>query len=241
VEGGIAVEAPKPPTSDDLNDRQKATTFTHQALAVRETLLGNARVRKRLLVLMLHDKVRREALAIGQEPNGTTLHAANTEGFASPALDAIHERRSSLDPFKDDFSVDEDAAYERLCGLSDKQLDGLIELLTVECLTAHAVRPTKLIARLAGELKVNVRRWWRPDASWLAQFQKIQLAHLIADLRGPAYAPSPDRKKSELVESLATLFTEAAEGKFADAALAERVNTWLPSNLRPETGDAGKA
>jgi hypothetical protein len=36
---GGAVEAPKPPTPDDLREPQLATTFTHQALAVREALL----------------------------------------------------------------------------------------------------------------------------------------------------------------------------------------------------------
>ena len=37
-----SAEAPKPPTSDDLKDAQLATTFTHQALAVREALLKDA-------------------------------------------------------------------------------------------------------------------------------------------------------------------------------------------------------
>jgi len=35
-------ESPKPPTSDDLRDSQISTTFTHQALAVREALLTAA-------------------------------------------------------------------------------------------------------------------------------------------------------------------------------------------------------
>jgi hypothetical protein len=55
----------KAPTSDDLGDRQLAVTFTHQALCVREALLKNPRARKRVLALLLHDKVRSEALASG--------------------------------------------------------------------------------------------------------------------------------------------------------------------------------
>ena len=31
---------------------------------------------------------------------------------------------------------------------------------------------------------------------------------------------------------LATLFEDAAEGRLADASLAQRANAWLPANLR---------
>ncbi|MDZ4697183.1 MAG: ParB/RepB/Spo0J family partition protein, partial [Deltaproteobacteria bacterium] len=82
-----AAESAKPPTSDDVSDRQRSTTFTHQALCVREAVLKNAAVRKRLLALMLHDKVRSEAIAIRHDVNGTNLHADNGEEFKSPAHD----------------------------------------------------------------------------------------------------------------------------------------------------------
>ena len=39
-------------------------------------------------------------------------------------------------------------------------------------------------------------------------------------------------KKSELVEILVKLFADAADGKLEDKKLAERLNSWLPSNLR---------
>jgi hypothetical protein len=44
--------------------------------------------------------------------------------------------------------------------------------------------------------------------------------------------PAVRKKKSELVDSLAKLFADAAEGRVEDAALAAKVNTWLPVNLR---------
>jgi hypothetical protein len=102
----------------------------------------------------------------------------------------------------------------------------------VECITAHPLRRTELVHRLAVELKVNVRDHWRPDAIWLSGFHKFQLAHLITELKGPVHAPSPERKKSELVDQLVKFFADAAEGKLEDKQLAERVNRWLPSNLR---------
>ncbi|HEY7118882.1 MAG TPA: ParB/RepB/Spo0J family partition protein [Tepidisphaeraceae bacterium] len=232
AEGGGTVQKPKAPTSDELSDNQLAVTFTHQALAVREALLKDNVARKRVLALILHEKVRSEALAVRHEANGTTLHASG-EGFSSAAFDRLRERRAKLDPFNDQHFVEDRPGYEQVAQLSESKLDDLIELLTVECLTAHPRRPTELVRHLAAELRVNVRDDWRPDAAWLSGFQKIQLAHLVVELKGPVHAPAPERKKSELVQMLAKLFTDAAEGKLDDKQLAARVNGWLSSNLRP--------
>jgi len=106
----------------------------------------------------------------------------------------------------------------------------------VSCITAHLQRPTDLVQHLAVQLKVSLRDGWKPDAAWLAGYQKIQLAHLITELLGAVHAPAPERKKSDLVEQLAKLFMDAADGSLADAKLAERVNQWLPSCLRPNSG-----
>jgi hypothetical protein len=213
-----SIEAPKPPTSDDLKDAQLATTFTHQALGVREA-----------------DKVRSEALSIRHDANGSTVHADHSEGFISVALDGIRKRRAELDPLHDNHYAEDGAAYDAFQTLSDKKLDTLIDVLTVECITAHLQRRTALVWRLATELGVEVRRYWRPDERWLSGYQKIQLAHLIGELRGPVYAKAAElKKKTELVSQLAKLFTDAAEGRMEDAKLAEKLNGWLPSNLRDE-------
>jgi hypothetical protein len=88
-------------------------------------------------------------------------------------------------------------------------------------------------------LGVEVRRFWRPDERWLSGYQKIQLAHLIGELRGPVYARAAEiKKKSELVSDLAKLFAEAAEGRMEDAKVADKFNAWLPSNLREEPKQA---
>ena len=230
---GLSPQVPPPPTSDELSDRQTGTTFTHEALAVREALLADERALKRVLVLALHDKVRTEALAIRREPNGTDLHADHAEGFTSAALDALRKRRSKLDPLGDAYSLNESEAYEKLRGLTPAKLDELARLLAAECVTAHLVRVTPLVRTLAKELGVQVRRHWRPDATWLNSYRKCQLAHLIGELRGSAHvAPAEQRKKSELVADLAKLFEDAAEGRLTDAKLTARVNAWLPANLR---------
>jgi hypothetical protein len=131
--------------------------------------------------------------------------------------------------------VEDHAAYAALATLSPKKLDGLIDLLIVECITAHLQRRTGLVWRLAVELKVDVRKYWRPDERWLSGYQKIQLAHLVHELCGPAHGSAAEhKKKSELVANLAKLFGDAAEGRLDDAKLATKLNTWLPANLREE-------
>ncbi|MBC7834260.1 MAG: hypothetical protein H7Y88_04060 [Phycisphaerales bacterium] len=105
----------------------------------------------------------------------------------------------------------------------------------VECISARFQRRTPLIRILARELSVNIRDLWRPDAAWLGSYKKAQLAHLMGELRGPAHGAAAFRqKKSELVAELATLFSEAADGRLEETDLAARVNAWLPTNLRDE-------
>jgi ParB family transcriptional regulator, chromosome partitioning protein len=223
----------KPPTSDELSERQLAASFTHQALAVREALLENPSARKRMLALILHDRMRSEALSVRHDANGTTIHAVRSEGFTSQVRDRLSEKRAAVDPFKDEQFVEDREAFTRLGKLSAARLDALIDVLIVECVTAHLQRPTKLVCQLADELKVDIRKSWRPDAHWLGGYQKIQLASLVTELKGQAHAPPTERKKSELVAELDRLFADAAEGRLEDKKLAERVNRWLPVNLRP--------
>jgi hypothetical protein len=200
--GADAGAVPKPPTADDLADKQLAATFTHQALAVREALLNDDKARRRVLALILHDKVHSEALAMRHEANGTTLHATHGETFASAAFDRLAKLRAKVDPFAGEPYVEDATGYAKLCDLSPAKLDALIDLLIVEQITAHLQRKTELVHLLAEELHVNIREHWRPDAAWLSSYQKSQLAHLLAELLGPVYSPAHEpRKKSELVEA----------------------------------------
>jgi ParB family chromosome partitioning protein len=240
--GNTALPLDAPPSPDDVSDKQKATLFAHQALGVRAALLDAPIARKRVLAMLLHATIRSEAIAVRHEANTTTLHAEGTEGFASPARAALRARREALDPFIREFHVRDEDAYRRLAGLSEPQLDDLIALLTVETLTAHAVRRTDLVCRLADELQVNVRDGWRPDAAWLGSYQKFQLAGLIGALRGPVHGSAAERrKKSELVAQAQTLFADAAEGRLTDMELAARVNSWLPAGVLTDLppSDAG--
>ena len=231
-----AAEAHKPLTSDDLSDRQKSIVLAREALAVREAVLSNPVVCKRLLVLVLHDKVRQDGLAINGHSNNTTNLASAGEDIASDTFKTLRAKRAALDPIKGKMpSIEETDAYDAVATLRGKKLDRLIDVLLADCLTAHGPRTTPLIRRLAKELRVNVRDHWTPDAKWLSGYQRIQLAHLIGEFGGPASRTAAlNRKKSALVEELAALFSQAANapGGIEDKGLVKRVNAWVPSVLQ---------
>ncbi|HEX8339355.1 MAG TPA: ParB/RepB/Spo0J family partition protein [Tepidisphaeraceae bacterium] len=220
-------------TSDDLSDRQLADVFMHQVLAVREALIKSPSVRRRILALILYEKVRGESLAVRHEPNAVTLHATSDKVFLSTAFERLKDKRASLDPFAQDYSIDEATAFQRLMELPDARVGQWIDLLVVESLTTHLRHGSDLIRRLSEVLQVALRRSWRPDAAWLAGYQKVQLCHLLASLHGRAHHPnvSDPRKKSELLDALVTLFADAASGKIEDRQTVKRVNAWLPLQL----------
>ncbi|HEX3355759.1 MAG TPA: hypothetical protein VHS31_02165, partial [Tepidisphaeraceae bacterium] len=186
---------------------------------------------RKVLLLILHDHVHCPGLAIRHDANGTTVHASLSETFKSPAFDRLQERRRKLDPFMDK-QVETGLAIKQLNELSANQQKELIDLLAVECLTAHLQRPTELVQILTDELKVNLREHWRPHAEWLSGYQKVQLSLLLTELLGKVHTLTPERKKSELVSQLDKLFADAASGKQPDKKLADKLNAWLPANMR---------
>src|SRR6185437_2930655 len=113
-------------------------------LAVREALLQNPVALRRVLALILHEKVRSESLAIRHEANGITLHASS-EGFKSAAFDRLREKREKLDPFSKEHIVEDVEAYEQLEKLPAAKLNALIDHLIVDCITSHLQRQTTLV------------------------------------------------------------------------------------------------
>lgn len=230
----VGPETPPPlPTCNDLSDRQRAALHVHEAIAVRHAVLNSERIiRKRLLVLALHEKVRSDAITIRRDANATTLHAETVKDFESPTLQALRNQRQAIDPFSQPFPIEEAEAYQRLASLSEADLDRLIDVLVVDSLSGKGQRETPLIDVLTEELSVSVRGDWTPDAEWLAGYQKVQLANLMETLRGPTHGSAAlKRKKSELVEELAALFSQAKEAPdgFEEPGLAQRVNAWMPA------------
>ncbi|MFT3686406.1 MAG: ParB/RepB/Spo0J family partition protein [Phycisphaerales bacterium] len=225
----------KAPTIDDLSDGQQAAAYTHEAIAVREAVADQPLVMKRLLVVALHSHVRREGLAINTNANSTTCLGDQGGMSKSDAHDARQLALREIDPLATQHFASETDAYEAVKHLREKRLDQLIEALTINLLTAHPARSTPLIQMLRRDLRVDIRKLWTPDATWLAGYKKCQLVELIGELQGHVYTHATKQaKKSDLVESLAKLFGEAAAGQMADKDMSERFNRWLPVNLRQQ-------
>ncbi|MBL0869739.1 MAG: ParB/RepB/Spo0J family partition protein [Phycisphaerales bacterium] len=224
-----------PPTSDDLSDRQLAEVYMHEAIAVREAVAKDRIVRKRLMVLALHDKIAIDAVAVRFGSNGIGRFAEQREGFASQAYQAQQDRRRAIDPFADAQVVDEAEGYTRVKTVPEKELDVLLGVLIVEAITGHTNRLAPLVELLREELGVSLRTHWTPDRAWLNGYTKAQLAHLLGELKGPTWGKvAMQKKKSELVYELAGLFRTAKDdpASLNDQALAERVNTWVPAVMK---------
>ena len=178
---------PQPPTSDDLREGQLAATFTHQALGVRRALLADPAARRRVLAMILHDRVRSEALAVRHDGNGTTLHA---DGFASAAQDALRQRRAEVDPLHDRGLVSDAEAYATLSALPAERLDALIDLLTVECVTAQR----GLTRSASGSASSTWRRACRRSTGrsrWADPTRRSSTTCSPAPTCGPGCSPNP--------------------------------------------------
>lgn len=218
-------------TPDDLTDPQTAMALAHHAYAVREALLGNEHLRLVVLAMMLHDKVRREGIALRHDTNSSTLFADMEEAFVSPVKERLVEARKALDPLTESTYFDEKDVFERLSKLQVDPLCKLIDLLVVALLTHRPTKPTPLLCRLARELKVDLRAVWTPDAQWFKRFRKTQLIGLLTRFNGKLATPTPDTKHGDLVKRLADLFASADAGRL-DAKLTKQVKAWCPAPLR---------
>ena len=224
------------PNLNNLSEAQQSELFTQELIAVREALAADRIARKRILVMVLHDRIERDAIMLHRHTHGADAHS-RTQGFVSSILDAQRERRNSADIVAQEESVSEVEAYERLCSLTEEGLDALIDTLTLDVLRANTNKPTPFVRKLRETLGVQIRSCWTPDASWLSGYRKAQLAELFGQLNGPTHGPATaPRKKAELISCLAHLFKTAAHSpaQIDDPELVEQLNTWLPQRVMTE-------
>jgi ParB/RepB/Spo0J family partition protein len=255
--------------TDRLSDKQVRAALVHEVVAVRSALsVDDARAdrtRRVVLALLLHRAVSASpALLVRRDADPIDRFFAfdpapgssNTAGQDHPDPSIVFTpwaktvaRRDALDPLLGKSWVDEAEAYRTINQLDDRRLDALIESLTVAAVSGSLAGRSSLVALLAADLEVDVRASWTPDAEWFKGYRKLQLARLLGELRGPAHGPrkaaAERRKKSDLVEELASLFKEADAGRMTDADLSARVNAWTPACLTDTTAaerdhDAGE-
>ncbi len=238
--------------TDRLSDKQVRAALAHEVVAVRSALsVDDARAdrtRRVVLALLLHRAVSANpALLVRRDADPIDRFFAfdpapgssDTAGQDHPHPSIVFTpwaktvaRRDAMDPLLGKSWVDEAEAYRTINQLDDRRLDALIESLIVAAVSGSLAGRSPLVALLAADLEVDVRASWTPDAEWFKGYRKLQLARLLGELRGPAHGSAAERrKKSELVEELASLFKEADAGRMTDADLSARVNAWTPACL----------
>lgn len=222
----------KPLDADTITDGQKVAVYAAHAFAVRQALLADPHRCKVLTVMALHEHIRSEGLAIRPDPNDSTLHADHNPDLKSAAKVDLDERRQTLDPLVDKTVINDVDAYTVLMKLDEAKLDELIVLLTVALITNRSLKANGLVTRLASDLKVNLRDHWTPDGPWLKGYRKVQLTDLMTKLVG--VPPLADSKHSQLVASLAEVFSMAKADTHGDKKVAERVCKWLPKEVATE-------
>jgi len=153
-------------------------------------------------------------------------------GFTASDNASASDRQDGIADLLD--SPDALIILEGVSRLSDNDLDRILILLPLLCLGQDHLDAVdtgdSLLNRMAAGADVSLRRWWVPDACFLALLTREQLIG-IAKAVGPAdaFAGMNGWPKKRLVETLATYFTERADPQSDESRPARE---WVPGLLR---------
>lgn len=147
---------------------------------------------------------------------------------------------------------DASALYEALGGLADDALDRLLIVVPLLAFGQHDLTRLDdgdgLFGRVARDLAVDVRRFWRPDGEFLEQLKRAELCEIAIE-SGAAVTMGrlADYRKGDLVRFLDRYFERTA-GQMPHAdELAEKGRAWVPALMafaapeQPATEDEDRA
>jgi ParB family chromosome partitioning protein len=219
----------------------------HKSAAVQASLLRNWRKAKEVAALMLLLGTRFESRVRLLPHSCLSLMSEEARPRACQEIEAaasvlagnlgLQAEGANGQPPKDGFNRllndgDAHALYEALGQLSDEELDRLMVLLPVLCFGQQD--PERLDAqdslfnRIAGELGVNMREWWIPDAPFLSLLRREQLLMMALECGAMSRVQGlTSKSKGEVVEDIAKHFLESAHMESPDDA-AKAANQWLP-------------
>lgn len=211
-----ALKKPKPTYSTPLVRYMSM----HKSVAVQAALLEDARKAKELAVTMkLYRFKNHDALSYFQQESTTdspALHLVNAKCTDLLALFGIEKSVEDETPAWMDlgylFSRDSEGAYMAVQALSDGQLEEV--LVTLEVLEFGQLFPDRLetyadrlFNKVATDLNVDMRNYWRPDEAFLKRRNKEQLQKIISEAGcTQKYGSAAGYKKKELVSSMAKHF-----------------------------------
>jgi len=123
-------------------------------------------------------------------------------------------------------------------GLADHELDTLILLCVVFCFGVSAMERqedgTSPFAVLAGDLSLDVRAVWAPDAVFLSGLRREQLIRVAQDAGALRRFPRLQAlSKKELVDGLVRHFEHVSDPAATLDATEVKGKAWLPACMRP--------
>lgn len=213
----------------------------HKSLAVQAALLGNPRKAKELAVC---NKLARfkshDCLRHFEQEGVLPLALATINGQAELLLSDLNIQVSEDEPlwkaFGYHFDNDQEAAYDAIQSLTDEQIEAFLVFLEVcEFGQAFADRldthEGSLFNKIAKDLAVDMRDYWRPDEGFLKRRNKVQLQALMNESGASAkLASAAEYKKGELVNSLTKFFQSAKKSKKPTDS-DRKANEWLPEAM----------
>ena len=213
-----ALKKPKPTYSTPLVRNMSM----HKSVAVQAALLGNPRKAKELAVTQ----------KLYRFKNHDALIYFMQEGYTPPALKVINDKCTDLlglfgvdkEAIEQDedrqswhslgymFSYNMEGAYMAVQSLSDEQLEEILVALEVlefgqSFVDRLDTNADSLFNKIAADLNVDMRDYWRPDEAFLKRRNKEQLLKIISEAGcSQKYGSAAGYKKKELVSSMAKHF-----------------------------------
>lgn len=214
----------------------------HKTLAVQAALLGNPRKAKEIAVIMMMggkdgwdrpvELTPHASLAMGADtPEAPAGFAAlEAQGKSLAGQIALGEQASDqpvCEWFFHQHLRQPLPLYDAICKLSDEALDNLHLLLPILCFGQSDCDELdtgeSLFNRVAMELEVDMREWWRPDTAFLSRRTKDQLVEIANDSgAAETLGPVARFRKGELVTALCQYF----------AGNTDMARDWLPGVMQ---------
>ncbi len=213
----------------------------HKSIAVQRALLENPRAMKELMVA--------NELAMFRHKSHNVLRYFDEEESKPPALSGINEIARKIYAYFgethedmtwhdfDSLFFSPEAAYDQVKSLSDQQLEEILGFLNVLTFGQDFVdrldtNENSLFNKVAKDLNVDMRDYWRPDGSFLKRRNKKQLQKIILEAGcSEKFGNAASYKKKELVAELAKHFQNVLKLESPSANELKSV-FWLPEAMQ---------
>ena len=212
-----------------------------KSAAVQAAILGNPRKAKELVVCnkLAHFKAHDCLRYFEQEGvNPPALAIINQQAAILMADMTIEAREDKPDwkTFGHYFHAKQERAYDAIQSLTDEQLESILLFLEVaefgQTFTDRLdTFDGSLFNKIATDLAVDMRDYWRPDEGFLKRRNKAQLQVLMNESGASSkLASAAEYKKGELVTKL-TKFFEGAKSAKEPTEIDQKANSWLPEAM----------